>query len=543
MHARTTQTPRRLAGLRIALLTLGVGLALAGVGQAQGRRGGAPAAPAGPWFGLPTPPPLGAEPAVLVGPRAPRPYVGPSGETRSPELMGSALLADVETIVAISKESRASREVGSGQVWGRISGLPSGAKAIDWAIDGFRRAGIQDVRDQPIVQDANSSFWFPLSWEVRILGDPAFGPGSNDVILTSALPLSPTDIPGGTMTAPLVYVGTASPAIIEHIDVRGKIAVQLIVPQGHMVFERGDVSSRARALLDKGAIGVFNLVRLPGNEYARDFSNCGNPCVNIGGHDGHFLESLLDRAAEAGVSDKVRARITLQTENRTGLTAHNGVAVIPGRGTSGETIVIDAHADAWFDGAGDNADGYAVMMGLARHFAKPENRPERTFVFVASAGHHSPGMNGPRSFVEANPELASKAVLVINIEHVAQRNFSAARSVSPDGYREAVADSGEAPITAGVSNASPFLDELLAQGVLRYGANFVSEPSSMQSGETGGFGSIDKARITLMQAPPLYHTTGEVFDVISEPGLERMGRFLVYFLKEADKAPASRINP
>ena len=55
--------------------------------------------------------------------------------------------------------------------------------------------------------------------------------------------------------------------------------------------------------------------------------------------------------------------------------AENGVAVIPGR-RPGEAVIVNAHVDAWFDGAGDNADGLAVMVALARHFAKPEHRPQ-----------------------------------------------------------------------------------------------------------------------------------------------------------------------
>ena len=138
------------------------------------------------------------------------------------------------------------------------------------------------------------------------------------------------------------------------------------------------------------------------------------------------------------VADKLRVRISLETETRTHLKAENAVAVIPGR--SDEVIILNAHVDGWFDGAGDNADGFAVLVALARHFAKPENRPERTLVFVASAGHHSPGMNGPRNFVAANPDLVKRAVMMVNIEHVAQRNFSPARSTAPDGYRQALAE-------------------------------------------------------------------------------------------------------
>ena len=121
---------------------------------------------------------------------------------------------------------------------------------------------------------------------MTLLADPAFGPGATDLVLESAMPLGPSQIAGGTLTAPLVYVGTASPAVLQHIDVKGKIAVQLIVPQGHMLFERGAVDARSEALVKRGAVGVFNLVRLPGNELSRDFNNCGDPCVNIGGRDG-----------------------------------------------------------------------------------------------------------------------------------------------------------------------------------------------------------------------------------------------------------------
>jgi peptidase M28-like protein len=490
----------------------------------------------GPWFGLPLPPPLGAEPAVIVGDRQPRPFVMPAGEAAAPELVGAAIRRDLEAIVAISQESRATHEVGTGQMWGRISGLPSGAKAVDYAVDQWRKAGITDIKVQPIAGDA--PFWLPLSWEVRLIGDAAFGAGSQDVVLQSALPVGPSNIAGGTLTAPLVFVGTANPSILRHIDVKGKIAVQLTVPQGHMLFERGPVGDRAADLVARGAAGVFNLIRLPGNEFGRDLSNCGNPCVNIGGRDGHFLEQVLDRAAQAG--KEVRATITLKAEIRTALTAKNAVAVIPGTNAD-ETILIDAHADAWFDGAGDNGDGFSVMLALARHFAKPQNKPARTLVFIASAGHHSPGMNGPSSFMRANPDLAKKAILAINIEHVAQRNFSPARTTASDGYRQAIADSGEAPTYAGITNGSAFVDSLFERGVTRYGVNFVSERSRMASGESGGFSGVG-AVVTIMQAPPLYHTTGETLDVISTPGLERVARFLAYFVKEVSKAPRGQVN-
>ena len=111
------------------------------------------------------------------------------------------------------------------------------------------------------------------------------------------------------------------------------------------------------------------------------------------------------------------------------------------------------------------------------------------------------------------------------------------------GYREAIADSGEAPIAVGVTNNSPLLQGLIDDGPSRYGVNFISDRSTFQSGEAGGWSTLNVAKVCVMQAPPLYHTTGEVLDVISTPGLERIARFLAFFVSAVDRAPRERINP
>ena len=534
---RGLAAPRRwLAGLVVAGLAAAVSAAPAAAAQGP--------ADAAPWFGVPPPPVFEPHVApVIIGDRGPAPAVVPAGEAEYVELDGAAIRADLETIVQFSRRSRERREVGAGQLWGRITGFESSRDTIAWAVAEFRAAGIEDVELQPFDQDAGAAFWLPLSWELRLVADPVFGPGSEDIVLTTAMPLAPSALPAEGLAAPLVHVGLGSAAELAHIDVRGKVAVQHVTPQAHLVFERAPAVPRAQALFERGAVAVINVLDLPGNQRARDFSNCGGPCFNLGGRDGVFLETVMDRAAQAGVLDQVGVQINLETEQRSGLSAHNGVAIIAGDPAVDETIIINAHADAWFDGAGDNGDGLAVLVALARHFASGAYRPRRTLAFVASAGHHSPGMNGPRNFVAMNPELAAGAVLALNIEHVAQRNISPARSLFEDGYREYVTDSAEAPIVAGVSNASPFLVDLFGQGVERYGTNFVSGSSTMASGEGGGYRSLGVAIVTTMQAPPLYHTSGEVPEVISTPGLERIARFLAFFIKQADQAPTARINP
>ena len=70
----------------------------------------------------------------------------------------------------------------------------------------------------------------------------------------------------------------------------------------------------------------------------------------------------------------------------------------------------------------------------------------------------------------------------------------------------------------------------------------MSTDSTMASGEGGGYRSAGVPIVTTMQAPPLYHTSGEVSEVISVPGLERMARFMMYFIEEIDRAEREQIG-
>jgi len=382
----------------------------------------------------------------------------------------------------------------------------------------------------------------PTNWDITLLGNDIFGTGSQDVQLTTAMALAPSELPNGELTAPVVYVGKASAAELVHIDVSGKIAIQHVTPQAHLVFERGSAVPAARSLMARGAVAVISLVDQPGNERVRDFSNCDGPCFNLGGQDSWFLQQVMNSAAEAGSFDQLRMRLRLQSQSHSDLEALNAIAVIPGQ--SPETIVLNAHADAWFDGAGDNGDGLAVLLGIGRHFAATPEPLNRTLVLVVSAGHHTSGLNGPANAVEMNPDLFDQALLVFNLEHVAQRNIAPARFLFEDGYRQFTADSGEAPIVVGISNESRYIQDVFTRGVERYGTNFMSTDSTMASGEGGGYRrTTDAPIVTTMQAPPLYHTTGEVLDVISEPGLERMARFMAFFVREIDRAERTQISP
>ena len=347
---------------------------------------------------------------------------------------------------------------------------------------------------------------------------------------------SASELPAGGVTAPMVYAGTGSSAESMHADVDGNIVLRRVSPQAHSFFESADTFASARQLFGRGAAAVINMMDMPGNERAYDYFGCGEVCFNLGGQDSRFLRSVLNHAALDGTAGELRMRLTLEAESLSGLTARNAQAVIPG--TSEEVILIVSHVDSWFDGANDNADGLAVTLALARHFAALDRQPERTLIFPISAGHHTAGLNGPRHFVAMNSDIIDRTVLAINVEHVAARNLAPARTLHADGQREFVTDTGEAPVSAGITNQSPYLQSLADEGVTRYGANFVSGNSTASSGESQWLIGQGFPVLTIMQAYPLYHTSGEVTEIISTPGMERMARFLAFYIDEASALSA-----
>jgi len=506
-------------------LLLACGVAALAVIHVQPQGGGA-------WFGVLPPFANGDPNGPVVDLRTVSAPVArvPGGEERYTDLTGVRIRRDLETIVGFSRQSRAAGD----RVWGRVTGFPAGLATHAWAAEQFRAAGLQNVQVQRY--EASAPMWWATDWEVRIVADPAYGAGSRDVVLESAVPTSGSQIPGGSISAPLVHVGSVADAALPAVDVRGKIAVQHLKPESGAYSERTRTTERARELTKRGAVAVLNVIEQTANMRVRDFGNCGAPCFNIGTADGAFLEGVIKQAGGRGPAAEVRAQLRLVATTRSDLTGQNAFGLIPSKlgSISGESIIVNAHADGWYDAAGDNADGLAVLLAMARHFSRQENRLDRTLVFVASGGHHSTGLNGPSNFVRLNRDLAGKAVLVLNLEHIAQFQIVAG------SWK---AQPAEQPMNFGISNTAAFLMDLGKRGVERYAFNLNPTFTSSVPGDLGGYETLNVPRVQAIHSGPMYHTSGDVLESISVPGLERAARFYTYFVTEVARASRSVIDP
>jgi hypothetical protein len=507
---------------------------LAGLADAQPRPAAAAQA-ASPWFGVRLPPPMSdfTKPTVPIGTASLPPYHPfPKG---SP-LSGETILKDVETIVHFSW---ARKEAGD-PMWGRISGLPGHMATVNWTVDQFKKAGLSDAKVQPFTIPAPQ--WMPTSWKVEVLGDESFGLGSRTLTLETAFPQpeSPS-IPGNaSITAPMIFVGSGSLADAANVDVKGKIAVIHVTPKPALLYSHE--LGNAQRLVSRGAVGVINIVESPGNaQYIDPRIGCRDaPCYAVGWGDGKFLEDALGQAAEKGV--QIKARVALQSKKQGGLLTANGLAMVKGK--SDKNIIINAHGDAWFSGATDNADGLAEMLALAKYYAKRKEKPEHTLVFVVSAGHHGPG-NGPNQFIKDNGAILEKNVLFLNIEHTSQVdmiNLSLPDPVDGKMVQTWTATVGEVAKKPGVSNMSPFVVKALQDAGHDNGVISASVVSSAVPGDGGAFARFGKPVVNFIGSGIFYHSTADTLGTIPAPALERTAGAFIQFIDKIDHAPESLLD-
>ena len=188
--AKTSRHARTLSGIRITAmktLTTVLLLSLAVSASAQDEAARRPAARKdGPWFGVMLPPKASASPAVKVGTRPPRPTTPtpPLRNLPAPPSRPTSKRSSASPGPPGRARKSAAARCGAASPASRRATRPSSGPSIK-----FRKAGITDVKTQAITQDEKSSLWLPLSWKVTLLGDPAFGAGSNDIVLESALPV------------------------------------------------------------------------------------------------------------------------------------------------------------------------------------------------------------------------------------------------------------------------------------------------------------------------------------------------------------------
>lgn len=140
------------------------------------------------------------------------------------------------------------------------------------------------------------------------------------------------------------------------------------------------------------------------------------------------FDSLKARAARPGftaVPLDLEVSLTLSNTIRRS-TSNNVLALLPGSDRADEVVVYMAHwdhlgidprreGDQIYNGALDNATGTAGLLELAEAFARLENRPSRSILFLAVAAEEQ-GLLGSRYYATHPVYPLAKTVAALNMD-------------------------------------------------------------------------------------------------------------------------------
>ncbi len=426
----------------------------------------------------------------------------------------------------------------------RRPGYPADLETERWLAARFEEAGLADVRLEPVPVNR----WRPSRTELVFPGDGAW-------LDCCAVPYTAWTRPTG-VRAPIVFAGDGAPEELEDLDIEGKavvvearfgdlpagqlraaarfaVDVEDTIPDGSLhaatfLIENFDAYY---ASLERGAAAFIGVLAdmpidgcdfwVPYDGYLKDL-----PAVWVGREDGTQLrrrdgaEVVL---TSVGSCDEVDS--------------HNVVGVVPGRGD--EHIILTCHHDAPWASAVEDASGLAVLLALARRFAREPRALERSLVFVASSGHFHGGV-GNRVFVERHREdLVPRTVAAIGVEHIAEEAVGDERG----GYRL----TGLPEMRALFVDAGQRLVDLLRECVERHGLDrTLALPATVFGPEP----PCDAAPFFTAGIPSVCHISGPLYlfdphdtvDKVRVPDLPRVTNLVDDLVRGIDGLSAAELE-
>lgn len=279
----------------------------------------------------------------------------------------------------------------------RAAGTPGDAKAVQWALDQFRRLGFSNVRAEPVPL---------LAWQR--------GATTAQVIAPEAHALTVAAL-GNT-------VGTASDGIEADVayypDFETLRRDTSDAARGKIVFidqktERSrDGSGYGRAILARvasaveasrrGAVAVAirslgtdsdRIAHTGAMRYDPDVAQIPAVAVSVPDAD------LVGRLHAGG--KPLRMRLRMERTSRVQATSHNVIAEVPGTDLAREVVMIGAHLDSWdiTPGAQDDASGVGIVTAAAKLILDANRRPRRTIRVTLFANEEN-GFDGANAYAE-----------------------------------------------------------------------------------------------------------------------------------------------
>lgn len=294
-------------------------------------------------------------------------------------------------------------------IGGRVTGSAEADRAVSWAVEAFRHAGVDEVHTEP--------FMIPVGWSEGNTHAEVLSPAAFPLRLVSTGWSPPT--PDGGVTAGVVDVGDGDDAGFKKAGGDAMGAIVLVHTKilatwddlaGEYLIDE-PIIERAKAA---GAAAIFWMSSRPNLLLYRHMSSSDGqleplPQAIVAREDAERLARFLASGQKVRVHFEMPNRVSGPVE------AENVVAEIRGREKPDEYVLLGAHLDSWDLGTGALDDGcnVAMLIDAARVIHASGSVPRRSIRFVLFTGEEQ-WMLGSRAYATAHSgELDNVAAAVI----------------------------------------------------------------------------------------------------------------------------------
>ena len=314
-------------------------------------------------------------------------------------------------------------------IGGRPTGSPAMSRAIDWAVNAFRTAGIQSVRTE--------NYSIPLTWSEGATKLELVG-AQNFPIQVVSLGWSPAT-PAGGLEALVIDVGNGDKTDFARAGAAARGAIVLV--HSDLLRTWDDLFNeyaRAPGIVERAVqAGAAAILWMS----TRDQKLLYRHIDSLDGKLGPLPEAIVARE-DAGRLTRFAAagtvRVRLEMPNRIGPAAQqqNVIAEIRGREKPDEYVVLGAHLDSWELGTGalDNGCNAAMVIEAARDIAASGVVPRRSIRFVLFSGEEQ-GMLGSYAYVRAHradmDRVAAAIIFDEGIGRVTGYSLGGRRDIEP----------------------------------------------------------------------------------------------------------------
>jgi carboxypeptidase Q len=282
-------------------------------------------------------------------------------------------------------------------VGGRVTGSPAADRAVGWAVEGLRRAGVDEVHAE--------KFTIPVGWSEGHTHVEILSPAPFPVRLVS-IGWSPAT-PEGGITADLADVGAgdekgfAAAGTLAH----GAIVLvhtNLLVTWEDLINEYDVDREVVGRALKAGAAAIFWMSTRPNLLlYRHNISINGEleqlPQAVVAREDAERIARFL------ASGQKVHAHLEMLNHVSGPTESENVVGEIRGREKPDEFVLLGAHLDSWELGTGALDDGcnVAMLIDAARIIHASGTIPRRSIRFAFFTGEEE-GMLGSAAYAHAH---------------------------------------------------------------------------------------------------------------------------------------------